>query len=199
MEIRPVRFISSRRSHTNRPPHQISWLTPTITATTLLGLRFPRFGRSDRSQALNISDFEYEKSHPVGHLFGDDAAIADVMYWRKPDRTFDGERLDIDLGKPVVQFRSWCGQHARRYDCLPTRDQNSLTGHLIGNEYLIIMRLKSGPHEHINTLARVKRASIFVHCSRAWDPLGKPVSFDETLRDCPSMATVDDSDVTLCL
>lgn len=129
-----------------------------------------------------MSDFEYEKSIRSRNLFGDDAAIADVTYWRKPDRTFDGERLDIDLGKRVVQLWHFgAGNTPGDTIVYLPETKTAWTGNLIGNEHLIIMLLESGPHEYINTLARVKARLDIRTIVPGHGPLGKPVSFDRTI------------------
>jgi len=52
----------------------------------------------------SMSDLEAEKRIRARNLFGNDAAIADVTTWRKPDRVFDGEFLELDLGDRKVQL-----------------------------------------------------------------------------------------------
>ena len=42
------------------------------------------------------NDLEAEKRIGTRNLFGNEAAIADVTTWRKPDRVFDGDFLELE-------------------------------------------------------------------------------------------------------
>src|SRR5690348_863167 len=50
-----------------------------------------------RATAAQMSDLAREKRIRSRNLFGNEAALADVVVWRQPDRLFD-EHLEIDLG-----------------------------------------------------------------------------------------------------
>jgi hypothetical protein len=50
-----------------------------------------------------VSDLQAEKNIRAQNLFGNDAAIAEVTTWRKPDRVFDGELLELDHGDRGIQ------------------------------------------------------------------------------------------------
>jgi cyclase len=135
-----------------------------------------------RLTAESMSDFEYEKKIRSRNLFGHDAAIADVKEWRKPDRTFDGQRLDLDLGERSVQLWHF-GPGNTPGDTIVylPETKTAWTGNLIGNERLIIMLLETGPREYMDTLARAK-ATLDVHTIvPGHGPLGKAVSFDRTI------------------
>lgn len=135
-----------------------------------------------RLTAESMSDFEYEKKIRSRNLFGNDAVIADVREWRKPDHTFDGQRLDLDLGGRIVQLWHF-GPGNTPGDTIVylPETKTAWTGNLIGNERLIIMLLEAGPREYMDTLARAKAALDIKTIVPGHGPLGKPVSFDRTI------------------
>jgi len=59
---------------------------------------------SSRRNKLGMSDLANEKARRSGNLRGNLAALDGVTEWRKPDVTFDSERLEVDLGGIVVEL-----------------------------------------------------------------------------------------------
>lgn len=106
----------------------------------------------------SMNDLEAEKRIRGRNLFGNDAAIADVTRWRKPDRVFDGECMELDLGNRTVQLWHF-GPGNTPGDTIVYVPEvkaawtgNFLSNELIGNTML----LEGGPREYIDTLARFK-------------------------------------------
>jgi cyclase len=134
-----------------------------------------------RLTAESMADLEYEKKIRSRNLFGHEAAIADVTYWRKPDRVFD-DRLDIDLGGRIVQLRHF-GPGNTPGDTIVylPEERVAWTGNFVSNQRIIPMLLEISPLKYIETLARCK-AAIDVHTIiPGHGPLGKPVAFDRTM------------------
>src|SRR6516164_10851892 len=77
----------------------------------------------------SMEDLAAEKRIRTRNLYGNDAAITDVVTWRKPDRVFDGESMELDLGDrkgSALAFRS--RQHPRRHHRLRARGEGSVDG-----------------------------------------------------------------------
>jgi cyclase len=51
-----------------------------------------------------MNDLAAEKKIRSRNLFEKDAGIDDVATWRKPDRVFDGEFTELNLGDRAVQL-----------------------------------------------------------------------------------------------
>ena len=51
-----------------------------------------------------MNDLEAEKRIRTRNVFGNEAAIADVTTGRKPDRVFDTDFMELDLGNRKVQL-----------------------------------------------------------------------------------------------
>jgi len=132
--------------------------------------------------AQSMADLDYEKKIRSRNLFGHEAAIADVTYWRKPDRVFEG-RLDIDLGGRVVQLRHFGPGNTPGDTVVYVPDERiAWTGNFVSNQRIIPMLLEISPLQYIDTLARCKAALDIRTIVPGHGPLGKPVAFERTMR-----------------
>jgi cyclase len=135
-----------------------------------------------RLTAESMADLDYEKRIRSRNLFGHEAAIADVTWWRKPDRVFE-DRLDIDLGGRTVQLRHFGPGNTPGDTVVYVADERiAWTGNFVSNERIIPMLLEIGPLEYIDTLARCKAALDIRTIVPGHGPLGTPIAFEHTMR-----------------
>jgi cyclase len=129
-----------------------------------------------------MSDLDAEKKIRERNLFGNSNAIADVKIWRKPDRVFDGECMELNLGGQVVQLWHF-GPGNTPGDTIVyvPLAKVAWTGNFISNERVSTMLLKGGPREYIDTLARCKNELDLERIVPGHGPLGKPVTFDHLI------------------
>jgi cyclase len=135
-----------------------------------------------RLTADSMSDLDYEKKVRSRNVYGNDAALADVTHWRKPDRTFES-KLEIDLGGRVVQLWNF-GPGNTPGDTIVYVPEEKLawTGNFVGNEHLLPMLLEVGPLPYIETLARCKGSLEIDTIIPGHGPLGQAVALDGTIQ-----------------
>jgi cyclase len=128
----------------------------------------------------SMTDLEAEKRIRARNLNGNDAAIADVTFWRTPDRVFDGEYLELDLGGRAVQLWHF-GPGNTPGDTIVYVPEvkaawtgNFLSNELIGNTML----LEGGPREYIDTLARCRSKLEIARIVPGHGPMGTSAAFD---------------------
>lgn len=131
----------------------------------------------------SMGDLAAEKRIRARNLFGNDAAIADVTSWRKPDRVFDGEYLELDLGDRTVQLWHF-GPGNTPGDTIVYVPEvkaawtgNFLSNELIGNTML----LEGGPREYIDTLARCKNKLEIKRIIPGHGPMGTSAAIDKLI------------------
>ncbi|HTD54187.1 MAG TPA: MBL fold metallo-hydrolase [Silvibacterium sp.] len=131
----------------------------------------------------SMSDLDAEKRIRARNLFGNDAAIDDVTTWRKPDRVFDGEFMELDLGDRKVQLWHF-GPGNTPGDTIVYVPEvkaawtgNFLSNELIGNTML----LEGGPREYLDTLARCKNRLEIRRIVPGHGPMGGPAAFDKLI------------------
>jgi cyclase len=135
-----------------------------------------------RLTADSMADLEFEKRVRSRNLYGHESAIADVISWRKPDRTFD-DKLEIDLGGRIVQLWHFGAGNTPGDTIVYVPEQKiAWTGNFIGNERLLPMLLEVGPLTYIETLARCKATLAIRTIVPGHGPLGKPVALDRTIQ-----------------
>jgi len=105
-----------------------------------------------------MNDLAGEKKIRSRNLFGKDAAIADVATWRKPDRVFDGEFTELDLGDRAVELWHFGPGNTPGDTIVYVPEiKTAWTGNSLSNERIgKTMLLEGGPREYIDTLARCK-------------------------------------------
>ena len=101
-------------------------------------------------------DLAADKRIRTGNLFGDDAAIADVTTWRKPDRVLD-DTLEIDLGDRKVQLWHF-GPGNTPGDTIVYEPTSRIawTGNFLTSSKTLPMLLEAGPLEYLETVTRFK-------------------------------------------
>src|SRR5690349_12700173 len=92
-----------------------------------------------RNTANSMKDLAYEKKVRQRNLFGHDEQVADVTYWRKPDRVFD-DRLDIDLGGRIVELHYFGPGNTPGDTIVYLREQRlAWTGNFVGHKRILPM------------------------------------------------------------
>ena len=115
-------------------------------------------------------------------MFGNDAAIADVTTWRKPDRVFDGQRLDVDLGDRIVQLWHFGPGNTPGDTIVYVPEvKTAWTGNFISNERVTTMLLEGGPREYIDSLAKCKNTLDIKRIVPGHGPIGKTSAFDHLI------------------
>jgi cyclase len=136
---------------------------------------------AQRNTAASMNDLAYEKKIRSRNLFGHDEQLADVTYWRKPDRTFD-ERLDIDLGGRVVELHYFGPGNTPGDTIVYLREERlAWTGNLVGHQRILPMLLEIGPIAYIQTLERCQRALDIQTIVPGHGPLGSAGSMQRTI------------------
>jgi cyclase len=134
-----------------------------------------------RNTAASMKDLAYEKKIRSRNLFGDDEQVADVTYWRKPDRVFD-ERLEIDLGGRVVELHYFGPGNTPGDTIVYLREQRlAWTGNFVGHKRILPMLLEIGPRDYIQTLERCQRALDIDTIVPGHGPLGSADSMQRTI------------------
>lgn len=136
-----------------------------------------------RNTRDSMQDLATEKRIRARNLYGNDAAIADVTTWRKPDRVFDGEFMELDLGNRRVELWHF-GPGNTPGDTIVyvPETKTAWSGNLISNEHIRnAMLLESGPREYIDTLARCKNRLEISRIVPGHGPMGKPEAFDNLI------------------
>ena len=134
-----------------------------------------------RNTASSMRDLAYEKEIRSRNLFGHDDQVADVTYWRKPDRVFD-ERLDIDLGGRVVELHYFGPGNTPGDTIVYLRSQRlAWTGNFVGHKRILPMLLEIGPLEYMQTLERCHRALEINTIVPGHGPLGSAESMQRTI------------------
>lgn len=133
---------------------------------------------SHRKTRDNMNDLQAEKNIRGRNLFGNDAAIADVTTWRKPNRVFDGEFLELDLGDRRVELWHF-GPGNTPGDTIvyDPESKSAWTGNFLPNELVSTMLLEGGPREYIDTLAKCKNKLDIKRIVPGHGPMGKPEAF----------------------
>jgi cyclase len=131
----------------------------------------------------SMNDLPAEKKIRSRNLFGNDAAIADVTTWRKPDRVFDGEFMALDLGDRKVELWHF-GPGNTPGDTIVyvPETKTAWTGNFLSNERIgNTMLLEGGPREYLDTLARCKNKLDIKRIVPGHGPLGKPEAIDHLI------------------
>jgi cyclase len=130
-----------------------------------------------------MNDLAAEKKIRSRNLFGNDAAIADVTTWRKPDRVFDEDFLELDLGNRKVEL--WhVGRGNTPGDTIVyvPETKTAWTGNFLSNELIgNTMLLEGGPRGYIDTLARCKNKLDIKRIVPGHGPMGKPEAIDNLI------------------
>ena len=144
-----------------------------------------RFGRNrcpsqdarqhERSRCRKKSDrgTYSEKTRPIG----------DVATWRKPDRVFDEELIELDLGDRKVELWHF-GPGNTPGDAIVYMPEakTAWTGNFLSNERIEnTMLLEGGPREYIDTLARCKSKLDIKQIIPGHGPMGKPEAIDHLI------------------
>lgn len=132
-----------------------------------------------RRTVESMVDLEAEKKTRLRNLFGNDAAIADVKTWRKPDRVFDGDFMELDLGDRTVQLWHFGPGNTPGDTVVYVPEAKAAwTGNLISNDRVSTMLLECGPREYIDTLARFKNTLDVNRVIPGHGPMGTGAAFD---------------------
>lgn len=127
----------------------------------------------------SMTDLAAEKSIRSRNLFGNDGVLADVTVWRKPDRVFDGDFLEVDLGDRTVQLWHF-GPGNTPGDTIVyvPEARTAWTGNFLSNEHIgNTMLLEGGPRQYIDTLARCKNTLDISRIIPGHGPMGKAEAF----------------------
>jgi len=112
-----------------------------------------------RLTAESMSDLAYEKKVRRRNLGGHVSVLDEVTCWRRPDRVFDGERLDLDLGGRRVELRHFGPGNTPGDTLVYVPDTRvAWSGNLLVNERLLPMLLEVGAARYAETLARCSEA-----------------------------------------
>jgi cyclase len=131
----------------------------------------------------SMSDLAAERRIRSRNLFGQDAAISDIVTWRKPDRVFDGEFTELDLGDRAVQLWHF-GPGNTPGDTIVyvPETRTAWTGNFLSNERIgNTMLLEGAPREYIDTLARCKNKLDIKQFVPGHGPMGKPEAIDNLI------------------
>jgi cyclase len=127
-----------------------------------------------------MSDLEAEEKIRARNLFGHEEA--DVTTWRKPDRVFDGEFLELELGNRRVELWHFGPGNTPGDTIVYESDSRSAwTGNFVSNERVSTMLLEGGPREYIDTLARCKNKLDIKHIVPGHSPMGNREAFDHLI------------------
>jgi cyclase len=129
----------------------------------------------------SMRDLNYEKKIRSRNLFGHEEQIADVTYWRQPDRVFD-DHLQVDLGGRVVHLR-YFGPGNTPGDIIVYLPDLRLawTGNLVGHKRILPMLLEIGPLQYSETLEHCQRALDIRTIVPGHGPLGSRESMQRTI------------------
>jgi cyclase len=131
----------------------------------------------------SMEDLAAEKRIRAKNLFGNDSALADVTTWRKPDRIFDGDYMELDLGNRKVELWHFGPGNTPGDTIVYVPDAKAAwTGNFLSNELIgSTMLLEGGPREYIDTLARCKNKLEIKRIIPGHGPMGTSAAFDKLI------------------
>jgi cyclase len=130
----------------------------------------------------SMTDLNAEKAIRARNLFGRDSALDDVTHWRKPDRVFDGELLELDLGDRTVQLWHFGPGNTPGDTIVYVPDaQVAWTGNFLSNQRFTTMLLEGGPRPYIDTLARFKNQLALRRIVPGHGPIGSAAAVDHLI------------------
>jgi cyclase len=111
------------------------------------------------SSTLNrasMSDLDVEKAFRSPNLYGNEAAIADVIEWRRPEVTFD-DYCEVDLGDQVVELHHFGpGNGVGDVIVYEPTTKTAWTGNFLPRAGVCPMLLEGGPGPYIESLEKMR-------------------------------------------
>jgi cyclase len=113
---------------------------------------------SSRLNRESMSDLDVEKGFRSRNLYGNDAGIADVTTWRRPDVVFE-EYCEIDLGDRVVElYHFGPGNGVGDVVVYEPTTKAAWTGNFLGRAGVCPMLLEGGPGPYVESLTKMRQA-----------------------------------------
>jgi len=111
---------------------------------------------SSRVNKENMADLGYEKQTRAGNMYGDEAVLAAVTRWRRPDLVFDSF-AEIDLGGRTVQLHHFGPGNGPGDTIAYVPDARAAwTGNFLCHAGIAHMLLQGGPEPYIASLRRMR-------------------------------------------